>query len=94
MVNDNEFVKERLDELKDESFQPNAAHARVRMRVQEAPRSRRWMWRVAVACAVLAIMLAMPPGRAIAQQGARGLGVLHDALLELHSVLYMLVSHF
>lgn len=88
MANDNEFVKDRLEALEDSGFQPDAVHARVRLRTQEAPRSRRWVWRVAVACAVVPVMLAMPSGRAIAQQGGQGLAALHDALLEFHNAVF------
>ena len=88
MANDNEFVRDRLGALEDQSFRPNAMNARVRLRMQEGPRPRRWVWRAAAACAVLAVMLAMPSGRAIAQQGAQGLAGLHHALMEFHNALY------
>ncbi len=89
MANDNDFVKDRLDTVDDERFQPNASHARVRMRTREARQPKRWVLSVAATAAVVAIMLlALPSARAVALEGGRSLTSVHEALLEFHNYIY------
>jgi hypothetical protein len=94
MANDNqeEFVMKRLRTLEEpEGFAPNAAWARNRLRALE-PDTRRWVWKVVVAAAMLLLFGAIPAARAIAQTGTLSPEAFsrsfHETILDVHWFLY------
>ncbi len=73
MENDGRFTEEKLARLEEPSgFAPNAARARKRIEEGPASRSRQWIFRAAIAVAVLILLLALPARRAMAQPGDGG----------------------
>jgi cytochrome c biogenesis protein CcmG/thiol:disulfide interchange protein DsbE len=67
MANDNDFVEQRLGELKEnEGFQPNPTHARIRLRGR-TDSSGRWKWAALPAAAALLVALVVPAARVLAK---------------------------
>ncbi|MEP6962102.1 MAG: redoxin domain-containing protein [Acidobacteriota bacterium] len=90
MANDN-FVNERLAALKgDDSFQPNAARARMLLHERRgtAARPRRWMWNTAGAAAVLFVVIAMHTPRVSAMNGGHPFASVHEFFSSFHSAVY------
>jgi len=88
MANDEDFVDQRLGSLKEtEEFRPNAAHARIRLRGQAAPGSRKWMWGAVPVTAVVLLGLMAQSPRAEAQMNEPPGAMLH----QLH---YYLLYHW
>lgn len=67
MANDNDFLKEKLDSLRDDAFQPSARRARIRMRIREAQRAGGWKWAAIPVAAMLAVMLLIPAASSVAK---------------------------
>jgi thiol-disulfide isomerase/thioredoxin len=87
MANDKEFVEKSLGSLSEpEGFEPNAARARVQLKVRQVPSARRWMWTAVPVAAMALIALVLPASRAVANMQSNPMVFEH--------IHYMLGSHW
>ena len=84
MSNNDEFMEKRLDALNEPAgFEPNAAKARVQLKVRQMPSRRRWLW---TAIPVAAVAMVLPASRAVANMQQPPVAFEH--------IHYMLMAHW